>query len=264
MGMYDYLGGYQVKLFDIPVYYGKEYGGIGYMGGSLFSYDQGEELSLQTLWYKYPMNFTILDEDAIEGYSEESKQVVHIIKDGKYFNTVDLKDFDNKYIGHKVYNYYGTLLNIKNKQDMYEHIQLKKELRQKQDELEKSYFPEGVHQCIRNDMEKYDKLQPQYHEELETLNNEYGSLLYLKERNQDEMTLGAYIDVIIEAFNEQDEKADKFRNPKERYNEIKEITRQFINTLEEGYIDRYFKWIDNYCSDEHKDLIQKFIEKEII
>jgi hypothetical protein len=263
VGMYDYLGDYQIKIFNIPIYYGKEYG-MGYIGGQLRSYYVGEDLTLQTLWYKYPDNFTILDENAFNGDDEQSKSVVHIIKNSKYFNTVLLEEFDEKYIGENVYDYYGTLLNIRTKNDMYNFIKLKQKLKEKQNELEKSFFPEGAFECIKNDMDKYDKLEPQYHSELNNLNNKYSSKLYLKEVNQNEMTLGAYIDVAIEAFNEKDEKADKFRNPKERYEEIISLTKEFINTLEKGYIDKYFDWLDSYCNEEHKDLIRKFIENEIM
>lgn len=265
MGMYDYLGDYQIKIFNVPIFYELEiYGGLGTMGGSLFSYDKGEDLPLQTLWYKYPKNFTILDEDAYEGYSDESKQVVHIIKEGKYFDTILLEDFDEKDIGQKVYNYYGVLLNVKSKQDMYNHIKLKEELEFKQDELEKLYFPEGSHYCIIKDIETYDRLFPEYNIKLEELNSEFKYKLYLKEDYEDEMTLGSYLDVCIHAFNESDKEYDKFKNYKEYYNLVKEATKKFISTLSEGYVDSYFDWVGNYCNDEHKKLIKNFIEKEIM
>jgi hypothetical protein len=263
MGMYDYLGGYQIKLFDIPLYYG-EYYGLGFMGGQLRGYGKDEELPLQTLWYKYPKDFTILDEDAVEDYSDEYKEMVHIIKDSKYFDSVDLDKFEDKYIGDKVYDYRGSLLNIKSREDMYNHIKLKSEWKQKQNELEKSYFPEGVHECIRNNMDKYDKLEPQYHEELEKLNNEYGSKLYIKEEYRDEMMLGAYIDIAIESFNDSDKEKDEFKDYKKDYEEIKALARKFINSLEDGYIERYFEWLGDYYNDEHKNLIKQFIEKEIM
>jgi hypothetical protein len=235
MGMYDYLGGYQIKLFDIPLYYG-EYYGLGFMGGQLRGYGKDEELPLQTLWYKYPKDFTILDEDAVEDYSDEYKEMVHIIKDSKYFDSVDLDKFEDKYIKNKVYDYRGSLLNIKSREDMYNHIKLKSEWKQKQNELEKSYFPEGVHECIRNNMDKYDKLEPQYHEELEKLNNEYGSKLYIKEEYRDEMMLGAYIDIAIESFNDSDKEKDEFKDYKKDYEEIKALARKFINSLEDGIL----------------------------
>jgi len=115
MGLYDYLGGIQVKIFYKPIFSERVIkSGLGnkplfYSGGSLKEYVFNEKLPLRTLYYKYPDNFIIFDPDFNN---------VCVIKNGclvKIYNTYRLLKQED--MGDGVYNDYGNEYNIKTLED---------------------------------------------------------------------------------------------------------------------------------------------------
>lgn len=193
---------------------------------------------------------------AYEENCKVSKRVVHIIKDGKYLDTVSLRNFNELDIGDAVYNYYGSLLNVISKRDLYKHIKMKENLRQEQKELKKIYYPKGVMDCIKNNRIKYHSISNQYQKNIAKLNEKYKPKLYLRNINEDEMTLGAYMYILIAAFHEKDKEPDCVRNYKEHYEEVREEMKNFVRHLEEGFLERFFIWLDDYCNTDHKKLIE--------
>lgn len=118
MGLYDYINGEQVKAFYSPIY-DNDTKGTWHSGGRMVGFDNGDEVPLQTLYYKRPSNFMILDEN-----SQNSTPILHVIKDGKVYGTFNVEDFnDNLFKDNSlVLDYYGRAINIKESKECYEYI----------------------------------------------------------------------------------------------------------------------------------------------
>lgn len=264
MGMYDYFGKYQIKIFGVPIFYESNlYGGISLMGGKLITYNKGDKLPLRELWYKYPNNFIVLDNNT-EEYEDNFRWLVHIIKDGKYFNTVELKDFNNKDLGQATYDYHGNLLNIKSKDDMYKVIGLKNEHKDKQNKLEKSYFPEGVFECINTNIQKYDYLEKEYDNKLNEINKKYNKQIYLKNKDYDVCLFGEYLNLAIDAYNTRDKEKDSFRDYEQYYTQIKTTMKDFLNSQPKELLNKYFAWVGDLIPDVYIDTVKSFINNEVL
>lgn len=265
MGMYDYLGEYQVKLFYIPLFYKpfSEDGGysLTHSGGSLRSFGKGDQLPLETGYYKYCKDFCIFDNNC-EDYGECGlgvfRDLVHIIKDGMYLKTVVLDDFDEKDIGDAVYTYYGRMLNINNKKDFYEHLKILKELEIKDKEIQNKYYPNGVMNTIRDNMDFYLKNKDSYFGETKELKNIYFPKLYKEDLFYLEKLCGEYIDVLLYAFEDMDKPKDVCRDYKKYFKEVLEETTNFISQ-NEGILDKYFEYFKEKTTPEHKDVILKVL-----
>lgn len=158
MGMYDYINGEQVKCFYIPFYYNstKETNDchINHSGGHLYSFANGNEVPLQTNYYKYDKNLIILDTlfrektyycpschneghedelkdgklicDLCETNMKPSPAIIHIIRDGKIFKTIyDVYDEMNEELfgnTKMVIDYYGNKINITSYQDILSYL----------------------------------------------------------------------------------------------------------------------------------------------
>ena len=94
MGMYDTLicsggNGNQIKIFPLAIFYPNDMGDsfhIGFMGGNLRYFSQGDDVPYKTLSYKYPKNFIAVD--ACE-FDEPKDFIVHFFKDGKFEQTIE-------------------------------------------------------------------------------------------------------------------------------------------------------------------------------
>lgn len=136
MGMYDYINGEQVKIFFHPIYEERAKS-TWHSGGSLIGYENGDSITLKTLYYKRPRNFIVLDEN-----DYEERPIIHVIKDGKIHSTVELKDavdtlFENN---ECILTYYGEKINLKTKEDCFNYIKEQEILSKKCDEIKKDYF----------------------------------------------------------------------------------------------------------------------------
>lgn len=101
MGMYDILGKEQVKCFP-TAYVFKEKIGITY--GSLTTYHKGDTLPLSSFIYEYPQDFFIID--------VLDKICIHVIKNGKYENTIYEKQILKNLEYKDCFSYYGEKLKI--------------------------------------------------------------------------------------------------------------------------------------------------------
>lgn len=139
MGMYDYINGEQVKCFYSPIYQegddSETIGTVWHSGGNLRGFNDGDNVPLSTLYYKYPSNFAIFDYNV-----DYSDAIIHFIKDGKVFKTVasisDSLDEDIESM-ELIVNYFGHHLNIKSKTDMYEYLKEKAQFEATRKELKR-------------------------------------------------------------------------------------------------------------------------------
>lgn len=118
MGLYDYINGEQVKCFYRPVF--SENGGVWHSGGRMICFKDGDEVPVETMYYKYPDNFMIFDHNSYFGDCN-----VHIIKDKKVFKTCTVTTMKDEYfVGNElVVSYYGSrIFNIKSVQEMKDYI----------------------------------------------------------------------------------------------------------------------------------------------
>jgi hypothetical protein len=118
MGMFDTLvdGEYesQVKIFYHPMY--SPTFGIDHSGGMLDVYNRGDDVPIETMYYRYPRNFYIyLDDDYLP---------FAVIRDGKFdgflFNVDDATEFSD------YYTYRGEKIRAKCLDDMKDYIAAEK------------------------------------------------------------------------------------------------------------------------------------------
>lgn len=139
MGMYDYLGSEQVKVFGVAcsplTKKSKEWDDFIFQpyvsGGSLIGYDKGDEVPYRKLFYNYGKDFIIFD---YRGFIPEDEQFVHVIKDGKYFDTYMYNNIPEDIEISSVVDYYGAPIKVKSRQDF---IDIVNESRLSRDAYEK-------------------------------------------------------------------------------------------------------------------------------
>jgi len=131
MGMYDYLGGEQIKIFYIPIFSEENVinGGpcVWHSGGMLRNFNENSNLPLKTLYYKYPDNFVVFDFNF-------NCDNCWIIKNKKFQEIKNHEDITENDLGETVYDYFGRELNISKVEDFH---QLKKEYKEAKIKYEK-------------------------------------------------------------------------------------------------------------------------------
>ena len=128
MGMYDELGGEQVKSFYVPCFYDSSIGKkLGYMGGELRYYNKGDDIEYKTWWYRYPKDFLIVDLDIYEYVNH----VFHLIQDGKYIETYysngsdddeDIKNISEDIFPITAVLMFGDTFTIASKNEFFEYL----------------------------------------------------------------------------------------------------------------------------------------------
>lgn len=139
MGMYDYMGGEQIKCFPLVFVNLREDNSfnIGSIGGNFRGYKKGDKVPYQTLYYNYGKNFAILD--YFPALCKKSDYKVHLIEKGKYIKTVSYKRIPKNYSVGKVVNYNGKELNIHSADDFKFFINDLSEIIRKDNELTDYY-----------------------------------------------------------------------------------------------------------------------------
>lgn len=219
MGMFDYIGGYQVKLFYKPIFfYIKKLNvmNINHSGGKLRSFNIGDAVSIQTMYYKYPKDFIIFD--------YEIENVVIIIKNGKVFEIKNIGNISDKDYLPYIVNRYGERLNIKNAKDFKklknDYIFCENNLSEivihkfykkwfLDEYIKEKTFGEYIYCYLNKD--RYEK------EEIEMLKNKFKEFwlknrniedTYLKWVDNDEIINKSLINKVKEELFEEDEKND--------------------------------------------------------
>ena len=111
MGLYNYLGEHQVKCFYLAnvIIDSLDNLSIYSIGGTLRQYEKGNEVPYKTLYYNYGKDFLIYD---TRGISLNEEVIIHIIKDGKYFDTVEYSNLTKNMFVNNVVDVYGDKINI--------------------------------------------------------------------------------------------------------------------------------------------------------
>lgn len=194
MGMYDDINGEQVKCFSYVHYYEDKFSNdnVYYICGKLKSYGNGNRIPFKTLSYNYTRNFIILLVKPFQFFTdnENINFCIHVIKDAKvsgtYYSNDEIPDniFDDN---NMVIDYYGSKLNIKCKEDIYDYTKQLNERIEKIDKIsekandifakQSDYFW-GIGTLAPDSEEKKERLKnidilsKQYHEELDKIQPE--------------------------------------------------------------------------------------------
>lgn len=205
MGMYDYLGEEQVKVFYRPIFNLDKKNPMNssywHSGGQLRAYDTGDKLPLQELWYKYPSNFLIFD------YRFDCEEV-WIVRDGCFHLLTTYKELTQKELGVSVFDTNGTRLNIS---DLSHFAEIKKEanaLLESQKNIRVRHFPDGIVQTMRKDMTAYKQMNESYLAAIQTIKAPFLQKWFMELEFQEEMEFGALIDCLLFAIGQTDGKED--------------------------------------------------------
>lgn len=197
MGMYDYLGGEQVKIFYQPIFRlnkeNPEQSSYFYSMGSLQSYDKEDVLPLKTIWYQYPPHFLVYD------YRFEYTDV-WIIKDGKFDRMIPFAELTEADLVDAVYDYYGNPINIKTLSDFQ---QIKDDFNNRFDEInavQKEVFPNGYNvRFVKENPEEFQRLCAIKDEKLKEIDEKYKEkwTWYPKSAFEEEESFGALLDCYV-------------------------------------------------------------------
>lgn len=191
--MYDYLGGEQVKTFHHPIFkLNKEHpecSSFWYSGGSMLSFDEGDELPLKELWYQYPEDFLIYD----YMHGEE----VWIIGNGKFERIISYKEITPSQITKAVYDYYGRPLQLKTPQDFISIKQDDKLRLQNFKEIQTKFFPDGSIHAIKTNIKYYESKKTEYFKELDQINEAFSEKWLKNNPFEQECNFGAMLECYI-------------------------------------------------------------------
>ena len=111
MGLYNYLGEHQVKCFYLAnvIIDSLDNLSIYSIGGILHQFKKGDNVPYKTLYYCYGKDFLIYD---TRGITLKEDVVIHIIKDGKYVDTVEYSNLTKNMFVNNVIDVYGDKINI--------------------------------------------------------------------------------------------------------------------------------------------------------
>lgn len=240
MGMYDYLGGEQIKIFYTPIFESKDIitgkPGTWHSGGGMRSFNEGDKLPLKTLYYKYPDNFVVFDYE----YSNN----VWIIENGRFKELKNYDDLIKKDLGDAVYDYCGDELNIKTVEDFQtikKDFQITEKLYNK---LENELFPKGLFETIETNITEYNKKRNQLEKIRESTWGEFRKKWYIKDKYYLEKQFGELLECYLLLFADKDSEIFEWYNPKQRYLDCKKALKDFIQE-HEGIVERYIKWLDD-------------------
>ena len=261
MGMYDYLGGEQVKIFYIPIF---SKGSVldknpstWHSGGRLRDFNKKDKLPLETLYYKYPKNFIIFD------FSYQSEDV-WIIKNGKFKEFKNYHEIKAKDLGEAIYTYYGTELNINSIED----FQLIKEeyisSRENAEKQEKEVLSgRNIFDLIKENMKEYEELKSVLDKIREDILDGFDNKWYKEDKYELEKQFGEFLDCY---YNFEESKGDEvisdFHNPMQDYLDCKSALKNFIAN-NKNIIDKYFKWVSLDLKDNEIKVIVKNLMEEL-
>lgn len=242
MGMYDYLGGEQVKIFYRPIFQlNKEdpkNSSFWFSGGSLENYDRDDDLPLKTLYYKYPPNFLVYD------YRFDYEDV-WLIRNEKFDCIMPYTELTEKDLIGPVFDYYGNPINIQTVSDF---AQIKEDFYKRLEEIEKvekELFPKGIVNTFFDNSEEYEKRKAEWDKRLQEIDERYVRKWEVKDPYEEEKHFGALIDCYIFArLNKDAAPIRDIIDPKKDYIGCKLTIREFI-TQHPGIIERYKKWLDD-------------------
>jgi hypothetical protein len=240
MGMYDYLGGEQIKVFYSPIFEEEDIitgkPTTWHSGGGLRSFGENDELPLQTLYYKYPLNFCIFD---YRGFTD-----VFIIKDGKFKEIKKYYNLKKSDLGDAIYSYYGQEINVKTLKDFKE---IKDDFVRTLEVYEKGrneLFPDGFFNTLKENRELFDSKEGELNSLRERTHGEFSKKWICNDEYRLEKQFGEFIECYIFLKSCKDGDIYSWSNPMLRYLDCKKAVKDFISN-NDGIVEKYHKWVDN-------------------
>ena len=266
--MYDYLCGEQVKVFYSPIF---DLSGvldnepvIYHSGGSLRGYGIGDELPIQTSYYKYPEDFIIFDyrfdrESLKDTASEYNIQAnVFVVKKGKLKSVKWDEKLVKSDLGLAVVDNYGRFLNISTLEDFKLIKNDFREAMKSLEEREKKLFPNGLFKTMTDNFEEYESKRDELIQIREETIGAFNEKWIDIRRFEIERSIGEWLDCIqyfgISINNSPD--------PEREVKDIDSLTaciKKIKEIIEENpdAISRYVKWQDK------KDLTVELVTSTI-
>ena len=251
MGMYDYIGGEQVKLFYTPIFSGKEQSadlglglGVWRSGGQLRNFCEGDELPLNTLHYKYPKDFII--------YDYRFDDFIFVIKDGKFKEFKEIEEVEQSDFGDATYGYLGLKMNVEKPEDLKKIKAEFSSAAREFDRLGKELFPGGIFTAIKETFQEFSSKADELTKIREKTMGKFWEKWASTYDDQLERSFGELISCIVseESLKDDEFKIKKLRD-NERQKEAKEIILDYIDE-NEGIVDKYLKWLDDEVVDKEK------------
>ncbi|MDF2880171.1 MAG: hypothetical protein K0R54_728 [Clostridiaceae bacterium] len=236
MGMYDYLGGEQVKIFYSPIFDKDFFGEIVtvHSGGSLLSFGTNDRLPLKTLYYKYPENFCVFD--------YRGNKDVFIIKDGKFKEIKKYYKLKKADIGDSVVNYYGTEISINNLGDFKRISNDFNNTFKKYENGKKELLPKGFNETLKNYREEFKSKESELNELTEKTFGVFNKKWVADDKYMNEKDFGELLLCYIK-FEVASEDSDKHYS-KEDHMACKKALLDFMSehkNIEYSYV----KWLDD-------------------
>ncbi len=238
MGMYDYLGGEQIKIFYAPIFSPKgmsmnDKAGTWHSGGKLCSYGVGDELPLKTLYYHYPQNFLVYD------YRFEYEDV-WVIENGTFERIVSYKDLENSDMVGPVLDYYGRELNIKKVEDFSTIKVDEKECHQENKKIELEMFPNGLIHTIKNNYDEFKKKEKEWEAVSYGGSKRFSEKWFTNDTYRNEKKFGEAIDSLRFHWKERNKDESNYK----MYVECAEYTKSLIDN-NPHIIPQYKQWLNN-------------------
>ena len=239
MGMYDYLGEEQVKLFYIPIFSkgnDEEEPMTWHSGGKLNTYNEGDLLPLRTTYYRYPDNFLIYD------YRSDSG-IVFVVSDGRFNRTTTIKELSEEDIKVPVYGYYGNQWNIQNLNDLTQiHMDFIDRM-EKMKENTLKHFPKGIRESFLEDPEGFAEISEAHSAERQDIidNSRDWSVPNPYEKEQE---LGEAVDCYIHHRERRNDQVYPHDNPREEFESCRDYLQNLLLS-DEQLIRNYKNWVDD-------------------
>lgn len=285
MGVYDILhnfdNDYQIKIFQIPVYYGRNVNdnhsvNIGFIGGDLRHFVFGDDVPCKAMSYNFPQTFLAID---FRGYG---KSVVHCFKDGLYRHCLvgekEISDFDFSYWskGNEIFcvDYYGNRLHsICNASDILDYIKIALDVNKQITDLCKpdEFFMYMKEHQFNVDQETFERLknehmekEKQRDEQVFEIRKPLQEYCAMTEEDKQMMKLGmygAYLESLlfhshlIDAANDKRHPLSCYYNAEEEQQTCEDIVREMNEVCKDVSHQQYLDWLQP--EDELLDKIEK-------
>jgi len=254
MGMYDYLGGQQIKIFYRPIFSkndilsGKPI--TWHSGGNLYSYDVGDDLPLKTWYYKYPNDFIAYDYRSGE---------VWVIKNGtlKYYKD-SYKELIESDLGDGVFDYYGNELNIKTLDDFNLIREEADSTENKCNEYEEQIFPNGIWNTPE---EEWEVKKAEWDKAKDETWGTFDKKWYKEDIYALEKQLGEFFDCLYWLSQRKNDEVWDSYNPMEEFLSCEKATKNFIRD-NEGVLNRYINWAEIKDDElvEFKEMLNELLQ----
>lgn len=242
MGMYDYMGGEQIKIFYTPIFNrNKEEisrSSFWHSGGQLRSFGSEDELPLKSLYYCYPKTFMVYD------YRFEYTDV-WIVENGRFKKIVHYESFGDARIECPVFDYYGHQIRIQTGSDFQAMKTDLQNALEKEREIERSHFPIGTIQTIKTNLAEFQSKEEAYYAELNQHRSIFSTKWYVKPYDMLEREFGGLLDCFLFLRQRKDDEPLKdIIIPAEDYLAGKETLKRLIGEHPD-LIQQYKRWLND-------------------